>query len=80
MNRYQTVKPEQKYTAKMFEREFPTEDCLPRVRQREALPRRNRPLRQLQGGAEALPRLRPHLLRLPRLRQPHLPPRRHHLP
>ncbi len=29
MNRYQTVKPEQKYTAKMFEREFPSEDaCL----------------------------------------------------
>ena len=35
MNRYQTVKPEQKYTAKMFEREFPTEDaCLEYVKEK----------------------------------------------
>jgi transposase-like protein len=35
MNRYQTVKPEQKYTTKMFDREFPTEDaCLEYVMQR----------------------------------------------
>ncbi len=35
MNRYQTVRPEQKYTAKMFEREFPTEDaCLQYVFER----------------------------------------------
>jgi transposase len=35
MNRYQTVKPEQKYTAKQFEREFPSEDaCLEYVKER----------------------------------------------
>jgi transposase len=35
MNRWQTVKPEQKYTAKQFDREFPTEDaCLEYVMQK----------------------------------------------
>ncbi len=35
MNRYQTVKPEQKYTAQMFDREFPSEDaCLQYVFER----------------------------------------------
>ncbi len=35
MNRYQTVKLEQKYTARMFDREFPTEDaCLEYVFER----------------------------------------------
>jgi transposase-like protein len=35
MNRYQTVRPEQKYTAKMFDREFPTEDaCLEYVKEK----------------------------------------------
>jgi len=34
MNRYQTIKPEQKYTAKRFEAEFPTEDsCLEYVKE-----------------------------------------------
>jgi transposase-like protein len=35
MNRYQTVKPEQKYTATMFDRDFPTDDaCLEYVKER----------------------------------------------
>src|SRR5665213_2616651 len=35
MNRYQTVPKQQKYTAKMFEAEFPTEDaCLEYVKER----------------------------------------------
>lgn len=35
MNRYQTVKPEQKYTVRQFDREFPTEDaCLEYVKER----------------------------------------------
>jgi len=35
MNRWQTVKPEQKYTVKMFDREFPDEDsCLEYVKER----------------------------------------------
>jgi transposase len=35
MNRYQTVKPEQKYTIKQFEKEFPDEDsCLEYVKER----------------------------------------------
>ena len=35
MNRYQTVRPQQKYTVKDFDREFPTEDaCLEYVKER----------------------------------------------
>jgi transposase-like protein len=35
VNRYQTVKPEQKYTVRQFEREFPSEDaCLEYVKER----------------------------------------------
>jgi hypothetical protein len=35
MNRWQTVKPEQKCTVKQFEREFPTDDaCLEYVEER----------------------------------------------
>src|SRR5579859_3563895 len=34
MNRYQTVRPEQKYTAKQFDMEFPDEDsCLEYVKE-----------------------------------------------
>ena len=80
MNRYQTVKPEQKYTAKMFDREFPSEDaCLQYVFERR-FPAGIALCVNCQSGTETLPRLRPHLLRLPCLREPPLSAGRHHLP